>query len=284
MALEEGVRTHPSPTTWHPRIVTLLALLGLCCVPVTRGPGALSGGRAQFRQSCGAACAAPIQVSTGEFLAPSASRGGSVLVEKTLQATKAAQGFVTVERLLTEAELERVEAILWQCVVQAHADVNAAYQQGEGGFKFKNKKFPNDTECGQEVGVDDDGNAVTLAQELGRLKHAAAFSCLGARLAEFRGNFSIEPRYKGSPQRNGTVLTNNKLESLHPDVVVHAMRNATNVQCVYELKFPCYERHRLNPMDAPTVGAQLDSYQYLAKGCRVTLVTPSGGLEPYKGR
>ena len=118
---------------------------------------------------------------------------------------------------------------------------------------------------------------------MGRLKHAAAFVCIRSRLAEFHHNFSLEPRYKGEPKLNGTVLTNNKLGSLKPDVVVHATHNATDVQCTYEFKFPCHERHRLNPMGSPTVMEQLESYKHLSKGCRVVLVTPAS-LEPYGGR
>lgn len=97
------------------------------------------------------------------------------------------------------------------------------------------------------------------------------------------GNSSIEPRYKGDPEVNGTVLTNNKPESLRPDVVLHATRNATEIQCVYEIKFPCFERHRLDPMNSPGVMEQLKSYQHLSRNCRVNLVTPTG-VKPYEGR
>lgn len=147
-----------------------------------------------------------------------------------------------------------------------------------------NGRFPSDAECDREVGVDEEGSPTTLAQELGALKHAAAFACIKARLPEdLRGNVSIEPRYKGSPRINGTVLTNNKPGSLKPDVVVHAMRNATDIQCVYEFKFPCYERHRLDPLNSPGVAAQLSRYLNLSRSCRVTLVTPSGSA-PYQGK
>ena len=245
--------------------------------------GLHTGGRSQFNQSCGAACAAPVNAGTGEILAPTAARSGSALVEKAIQAAEATQGVISFQRLLTDAELKYVETVFRECVAQAHADVNEAYQQRESGYKFKNRKFPNDAECDQKIGIDEEGATVTLARELGRLKHAAAFACINAHLPdEFRGNFSIEPRYKGVPKANGTVLTNNKPGSLKPDVVVHATRNATDVQCVYEFKFPCYERHRIDPMSSPGVTAQLDKYTHLSKNCRVTLVTPAG-LDPYGG-
>jgi hypothetical protein len=116
------------------------------------------------------------------------------------------------------------------------------------------------------------------------LKHAATFACIKARLPEkLRGQFSIEPRYKGDPKVNGTVLTNNRPGSLKPDVVLHATRNATDIQCVYELKFPCLESQRFAPMSSSDVQAQLESYKPLAGGCRVVLVTPAG-VQPYGGK
>ncbi|MBM7116256.1 hypothetical protein [Archangium primigenium] len=124
---------------------------------------------------------------------------------------------------------------------------------------------------------------MTLAQELGNRKHAATFACINARLPDdLRDHFSLEPRYKGDPALNGTRLTQTERGSLKPDAVVHATRNATNVQCVYEFKFPCLERHRLDPLNSPGVVAQLESYKHLSKSCRVTLVTPAG-LDPYQG-
>ena len=238
-----------------------------------------SGEHTRFNQSCGAACGAPVSASTGEFAAPAATRLGTV-AEKVVQAT---QGFLTLQRLLSEAELAAVEAAFAECVAQAHADVNETYQRGEGSA-FKNGKFPNDAECKRVVRLTERGQPITLAQELGTLKHAAAFACIQARLPEnLRDHFSIEPRYKGDPEVHGTTLTPNAPGSLKPDVVVHATRNATDVQCVYEFKFPCHERHRIDPMHSPGVEAQLESYKHLSRGCRVTLVTPAG-LEPHGGK
>jgi len=264
--------------TWLLLAASATALLNLSCASLSHVPG----GRSRFNQSCGAACAAPVNASTGEFLAPAATRLGPV-AEKVVQAVEAAHGFLTIQRLLTEAELAEVQTVVEQCVAQAHADVNEAYQKQDGGFKFKNGKFPNDAECNRVVRFGAQGDEVTLAQELGLLKHAAAFACIQERLPEnLRGHFSVEPRYKGAPKLNGTVLTNNKRDSLKPDLVVHATRNATTIQCVFEFKFPCFERHRLEPMNSPGVMDQLKDYQQLARNCRVTLVTPAG-LKAYEG-
>ncbi|MET0405524.1 MAG: hypothetical protein ABW123_24110, partial [Cystobacter sp.] len=176
-----------------------------------------------------------------------------------------------------------VQGIVEQCVAQAHADVNESYQRGERGVPFKNKKFPSDAECDRVVRLDDQGEPRTLAQELGLLKHAAAFACITKPLPDhLRRNVSIEPRYKGGGSgSDGAVLTNNKHGSLKPDLVVHATRNASELQCVFEFKFPCYEKHRLEPMGSPGVKSQLDSYQHLSRNCPVFLVTPAG-LRPFE--
>jgi hypothetical protein len=208
-----------------------------------------------------------------------ANRTGQVL-EKVVHATEALQGLNTLERALSGAELDLVETTLRECVAQAHADVNEAYQQQAGGYRFENGKFPNDKECMKIVGRNAVGGGITLAQELGRLKHAAAFACIEARLPpEIRDNFTLEPRYKPDPDVNGAVLTHQGLDTLHPDFVVHGTRNATDVQCVYEFKFPCLADHKLNPLSAPGVQAQLKSYQKLTRRCPVAVVSPKG-LDP----
>lgn len=240
-------------------------------------PGARSSPPTHFNQSCGAACSVPIAPGTGEILTPTAARTGQVLLGRTIQAVETLQGLITLERVLTSAELDRVEAILEQCVAQAHADINKAFQQREGGYKFKNGKFPSDAECERIIHIDEQGESISLARELGRLKHAAAFDCIKARLEkDFRGNFSVEPRYKGDPGTNGVILTKGGSESLVPDLVVHATRNATQVQCVYEFKFPCLEKHRLDPLRSPGVEEQLSAYQKLTNRCPAALITPGG--------
>ncbi|WP_143177983.1 hypothetical protein [Cystobacter ferrugineus] len=199
------------------------------------------------------------------------------MAEKTIRAVEATQGLFTLERALTGAELDHFEGILKECVAQAHADVNEAYQKQNGGFPFKNGQFPNDAECKKFVGRDAAGEKVTLAQELGRLKHAAAFACIKARLpADLREHFTIEPRYKPDPDVNGVELSNGGPDTLHPDFVVHGSRNATDVQCVYEFKFPCLADHKLNPLMAPGVKAQLKGHQKLTRRCPVAIVSPKG--------
>ncbi|REG29920.1 hypothetical protein ATI61_107617 [Archangium gephyra] len=260
--------------------IHLAALLGISCTTTLHPPpsrsGQLSGARSQFNQSCGLACAAPVNASTGEFVAPAATRAGQVL-EKVVQAAEAVQGLNILERALTGAELDLVEATLKACVAQAHADINEAYQQRDSGFRFENGKFPNDAECLKPVGFDEVGDEVSLAQELGRLKHAAAFACFKARLPpDLRENFTVEPRYKPDPEVNGVVLTNKGIDTLNPDFVVHGTRNATDVQCVYELKFPCLSAQKLAPHKSRWVEAQLKAYQELSKRCPAAVISPAG--------
>lgn len=263
--LDMGVNGH-----W----LMLIALSGLSCTPGAYGPRGRAENRTRFNQSCGAACAA-LNPTTGELLAPGSSQAGH-LAGKAIEAAEAVQGLAAVERALSGTQLDQVERILKECVAQAHADVNESYQKA-AAREFRNGKFPNDAECDRTVRYGDQGHAVSLARELGVLKHAAAFACLESRLSSrFRGNFSVEPRYRGDPESNGVVLTSGGEGSLSPDVVVHAMRNAAQVQCVYEIKFPCLERHRLDPLGSPGVTAQLDSYQGLSWRCPVALVTPTG--------
>lgn len=104
--------------------------------PQPFGTGAVNGVRAPLNQSCGAACGAPVTSSTGELAIPATTRLGAV-AEKTIRAVEAAQGLLTLERALTGAELDHFEGILKECVAQAHADVNEAYQKQNGGFPFK---------------------------------------------------------------------------------------------------------------------------------------------------
>ena len=251
--------------------VSSVALLGLSCATTPHAARMPPRGT-QFHQSCGAACAAPVNASTGEFLAPTATRAGQVLQK----VAEALQGLNTLERALSGAELDLIEATLKACVAQANADVNAAWQRN-GGSRFENGKFPNDAECLKTVRRDEAGKKVSLAQELGRLKHAAAFACMKERLPPgLRENFTVEPRYKPDPEVNGVVLTDKGLNTLNPDFVVHGTRNATDVQCVYELKFPCLSAHKPDPRTSPGVDAQLAAYQKLTNRCPAALISPAG--------
>lgn len=262
--------------------VSAAAILGISCTitplpaPALSGQPARTGSRSQFNQSCGPACAVPVNASTGELVAPTVTRAGQVL-EKVVQLAQAVQGLNTIERALTGAELDLVEATLKACVAQVHADINESYQQRDGGFRFENGKFPNDAECKKIVRFTELGEKITLARELGRLKHAAAFACLKARLPpDLRENFTVEPRYKPDPEESGVALADGGIGTLNPDFVVHGTRNATDVQCVYELKFPCLSAHKLAPHKTTRAEAQLKAYQALSHRCPAAIISPAG--------
>ena len=250
-----------------------LSLLGTSCAfPASRG------GRGALYQSCGAACSAAANPSTGEILMPAASRSTRIL-NKLVEAAEATRGLATLERALTGAELDLVERVLKDCVAQAHADVNESYQQ-TGKFKFKNGKFPDDEECKKITAVDANGEKTSLARALGILKHAVAFACIEARLPEgVRDNFAVEPRYQSEPGKNGVALANQGTGSLRPDFVIHGTRNATDVQCVYDLKFPCPSSNKLDPLTMSGAEEQLKSYQDLTRRCPAAIISPQGLFE-----
>jgi hypothetical protein len=229
---------------------------------------ALSGTRSRFNQSCGAACSAPVAPSTGEILVPAATRAGQV-IEKVVQVAEAIQGFVTVTRFLDESQKETVEDILKKCVQEANTKVDEK-------LFGKDRTLP-DSECNKAPTVREK-LAPTWARHLGKLKHDAAFKCIQARLAErFPENFSIEPRLRKDELTGDVMLTDRWAGSQRPDVVIHFTRNATRIQCIYELKFPCgYEVG--NPR-TPDVVAQLDAYAALGGECKPALVTPQLGID-----
>jgi hypothetical protein len=262
-------------------LLTLLLFLSACAGVTPSHQWGNSPGPASFQQCVnpyGASNPACVTagVSAAEGAAPAAVSAGQA-VGAAVRAAETLKGLLTLHRFLTGAELDRVEAIIKECVVKADEDVNARIQQGKNGQKFKNGKFPNDTECSKVVRFDENDRPVFLSQELGRLKHANAFDCIKARLSnEYPGSFSIEPRYKADPARNGVQLTDFGPKTLHPDIVIHALRNPVRVQCVYELKFPCLSDHKIDPFLADQVREQLRAYQELSMNCPAAIITPRG--------
>lgn len=191
------------------------------------------------------------------------------MLEKAVQLADIIQGFITVTRFLDEAQKSTVENILWDCAREANTKVDEE-------LFGKNRSLP-DSECGKEPTVREK-LAPTWRRHLGKLKHAAAFACIQRRLAEkFPENFSVEPRYRRDELTQEVLLTNRWDGSLRPDIVIHFTRNATRIQCIYDLKFPCgYEFG--NPR-TPDVVAQLDAYAKLGGECQPALVTPQLGID-----
>jgi hypothetical protein len=256
---------------WPPARVLLAvaatALLCLSCSHPSRS-GPLTGGRPQFNQSCGAACAAPVNASTGEILAPAATRSGQVL-GKVVQAAEVLQGLMTVARFLDEAQKGVVEEILRECVREANTKVDEE-------LFGKDRSLP-DSECDKAPTVREK-RAPTWRRHLGILKHTAAFECIQRRLAEkFPENFSIEPRLRKDELTQEVLLTDRWAGSLQPDIVIHFTRNITRIQCIYDLKFPCGYDVGRNPWTTEVL-AQMTSYGNLGGECRPALVTPQRGV------
>lgn len=258
-------------------VASIAALLCLSCTTASYVPrdsqfqGTWSepptGARSRFNQSCGAACGAPFSPSTGELLVP-AARAGQVL-EKAAQVAEILQGFITVTKFLDESQKGVVEKIIIQCVKEANTKV-------DNELFGKGRSLP-DSECDKEAVVPEKPGT-SWAQHLGDLKHAAAFACIQKRLAEkFPDNFSIEPRYRKDPFTQDVILTDWRTGSLKPDVVIHFTRNATRIQCIYELKFPCgYEV--ANPWTS-WVETQMQKYKGLGGQCLPALVSPQRGVQ-----
>jgi hypothetical protein len=245
-----------------------IALLCLSCAQASWGGQRIGGGYSRFNQSCGAACAAPVNASTGEILVPAATQTGQVL-GKVVQAAEVLHGFITVTRFLDEAQKGVVETILWECVREANVKVD------EDLFG-KGRSLP-DSECDKPPTVREK-LAPSWRRHLGILKHTAAFECIERRLAErFPENFSIEPRLRKDELTREVLLTNRRDGSLQPDIVIHFTRNATRIQCIYDLKFPCgYEVGR--NLWTTDVVTQMASYANLGGECAPALVTPQRGV------
>jgi hypothetical protein len=153
----------------------------------------------------------------GEIVAPTVT-GGMVRAVETLEA------LFTLKEFLDEAEIKLVEQVLVDCAKKADAKINEQ-EYGEG-------KYPDDAECDRVIGYTDNDSPVTKAIELGNMKHAAAFECVKRELGnEFPDHISREPRYGNKPSANGPVLTNRKLGSLVPDIVLHLAQKPNKARC-----------------------------------------------------
>ncbi|XXF77602.1 hypothetical protein P2318_31800 [Myxococcaceae bacterium GXIMD 01537] len=147
-------------------------------------------------------------------------------------------------RLLEAADLARVEQVLTECAQRAHFEVNER-ELGEG-------QRPTKEQCARVLRREN-GQDVTLAMELGRLKHEAAIACVRAKLGPlFPDNVSVNPHYKLDASGRWRLLDPAQAEQwrreglfglllgvLIPDVVVHASGNPLQGQRVYDFKFPC---------------------------------------------
>ena len=216
-------------------------------------------------QSCvlSPGCMAP--AASGELLVPSAPA--------VVRAAEALRGLLTLKDFLDEAEIAQVEAVLEQCAREADFQVNER-EYGRG-------KFPDDKECDRVVGQDKSGNKIRRSMELGTMKHEVAFACTERELGEkFPDHFTREPRYGKDPTTNVYSITDTRLNSLVPDLVLHFVQNANRIQRLYDFYFPCTASKKSNPLGYAwkTLRQKLDKYRALSGEQQSALVTPQLGI------
>jgi hypothetical protein len=173
-------------------------------------------------------------------------------------------------KTLEAADVARIEQLLMQCVREANLEVNER-EYGRG-------KRPDDAECNRVVRYER-GRPIYRRMELGTMKHEVAFACVRREVVRlFPDNVSIEPRYGLDPSTGRYVLTNKWLDSLKPDVVLHATRNPAVVQCIYDFKFPCAAEQKSDPLGKMDVAAELTKYEDIGGNCPPAIVTPQLGI------
>ncbi len=138
----------------------------------------------------------------------------------------------------------RLEEALKECANEARSEVLLRRMDG---------KSPTPEECREQVGVNERGEPVTRAMQLGEEMHEAARHCAEERLHKLRpGGFSLEQRYRHDRQTGQTTLLSREerdallsrgrghelLGTIEPDVVIHA-GDPLHAEAIYDFKFPC---------------------------------------------
>jgi len=202
------------------------------------------------------------------------------LAVRAAQVTAAGKTWMELETLVEAGIRER----LVDCARKADAEVN---REEFGG------RSPTPAECDKVMGGTKE-NPITGAMRLGRKKHALALDCAEAALGQsFPSRFLREQRYRkvARAQEPELVTRQEELDLLRagaskalqgtvvPDLVLHT-GNPTQVQGVYDFKFPCpdtnFPKWRQSPPGNPLgVRHQGDAYQ-LTFGTPPALVTPKG--------
>jgi len=147
-------------------------------------------------------------------------------------------------RVLEATMKARLEEALKECANEARSEVILRRMKG---------RSPTPEECRKQVGVNERGEAVTLAMRLGEEMHGVARQCAEKQLHQLRpGGFSLEQRYRYDRQTEQTSLLSSEeigallsrglgrelLGTLEPDVVIHS-GDPLRAQAIYDFKFPC---------------------------------------------
>jgi hypothetical protein len=187
-------------------------------------------------------------------------------------------------RVLSTAEVVRVEQLLVECAQSAHFKVNEQ-EYGPG-------KSPSDAECDKVV-RSEGTKKLTRAMELGTMKHQEALACVQRELGPlFPDNFTLEPTYKLDPATKKWVRLDPRLVAKWvaarlfefllgtrvPDVVLHASGNPNQVQRIYDFKFPCLAKRREDPLSDDATQLQLEKYRALGGEEEPAIVTPQLGI------
>ncbi|CAM4517248.1 hypothetical protein [Corallococcus exiguus] len=187
------------------------------------------------------------------------------------KAVRAAASAGATMKLLEAADVARIEHLLVECAKEADFIVNER-EYGQG-------KYPDDKECFRVVGHDKDGKPIWRQAELGKLKHAVAFACVQREVRRlFPDNVSIEPRYGTSPTSGGPTMTNIWKGSKKPDIVLHATGQPLQIQCVFDLKFPCTLKSKGDPLSNDGTREQMSRYAELRGKCKPAIITPQFGV------
>ena len=218
----------------------------------------------------------------------SAATGEDAVLPWLARAASVARTTAAMLRLLSTAELQRVEALLVECAKAAHFQVNEQM--------FGPNKRPTREQCEEKV-KNPWNQDVKRAVELGRLKHEAALKCAQRELEKsLPGNYSLEPRYGYEPKTKQTRLISREqveewlqagwqhllLGTLVPDVVLHETGNPMKVQAVYDFKFPCHPStdpswHRYPPGHPYHGFTQGEIYKQVLKIEDPVFVSPNWG-------
>jgi hypothetical protein len=253
-------------------VLPLLLLQTACATGTFRGTergwtGRGHGVPSHYAQSCATNMVACTPAgASGEILAPTVTGG-------VVRAVEVMESLLTLKDFLDAADVARVEEVLVKCAREADSKINEQ-EYGKG-------KYPDDAECDRVVGYTDNNSPVTRAIDLGNMKHAAAFECVKREIGnEFPDHISREPRYGKKPSAEGPVLTNRKLGSLVPDIVLHLAKKPNKVRFVYDFYFPCKLASKSDPRGkgGMTLSEKQEKYGFLGGDKEPALVTPQLGI------